>query len=85
MTHADGGGGQLALECGKLLAMPKKTKYAEDKEAKLKRVLGRIKKHTNKTSSSRNPPQLPSTLSGYERESRDAESKIRDSRAATKH
>jgi hypothetical protein len=65
--------------------MPKKTKYAADKEVKLKRVLGRIKKHTNKTSSSRNPPQLPSTLSGYERESREAESKLREVRAATKY
>jgi hypothetical protein len=32
--------------------MPKKTKYAEDKEDKLKSVLGRIEKHTNNTSPS---------------------------------
>jgi len=62
--------------------MPKKTRYAEDKEAKLKRVLGRIEKHTNKTSSSNKLPELPSTLSGNERESSEAEIKVRDARTA---
>jgi hypothetical protein len=67
--------------------MPKKTKYAADIEVRLKRVLGRITKSNAslvRQSSSRNPPQLPSTLSGHERESREAEMKLR-ARAAKKY
>jgi hypothetical protein len=65
--------------------MPKKTKYAEAKEAGLKRVLGRIENPAKvRQSSSRNPPQLPSTLSWHERESREADAKLRDAKTHRK-
>jgi hypothetical protein len=67
--------------------MPKKKTHAEYKEAKLKKVLGRIEKSNAslaRKSASRNPPQLPSTLSWHERESREADAKLRDAKTDRK-
>jgi hypothetical protein len=64
--------------------MAMKSKPAADVKARLQRLSERVENPARiRLSSSSNPPQLSSSLSGYERESREADAKLREA-ASTK-